>query len=79
MMIHRPAGCYIAFSERQGWKCPLCDGGTVSGNPNRADVECLVIEVPLPGMSELELLAQVRATSRPILVITAHEDERARG
>jgi FixJ family two-component response regulator len=48
-------------------------------HPDRADVDCLVIDVRLPGMGGLELLEQVRAESpRPALVITAHEDEQAR-
>ncbi len=48
-------------------------------DPDRAAVDCLVIDVRLPGMGGLELLEQVRAESpTPALVITAHEDERAR-
>jgi FixJ family two-component response regulator len=48
-------------------------------NQDRADVDYLVIDVRLPGMGGLELLEKVQAESpRPALVITAHEDERAR-
>jgi FixJ family two-component response regulator len=48
-------------------------------HPDRADVDCLVIDVRLPGMGGLELLEQVRAEStKPAVVITGHEDERTR-
>ncbi len=48
-------------------------------HPDRADVDFLVIDVRLPGMSGLELLEKVQAESpRPALVITAHEDQRTR-
>jgi FixJ family two-component response regulator len=48
-------------------------------SPDRADVGCLVIDVRLPGMGGLELQEQVHAEcDRPTLMITAHEDERAR-
>jgi FixJ family two-component response regulator len=49
-------------------------------NPDRAAaVDCLVIDVRLPGMGGLELLERVRAESpRPALLITAHEDEPVR-
>ena len=47
--------------------------------PSRADIDCLVIDVRLPGISGLELLEQVQAEGpRPAVVITAHEDEQAR-
>jgi FixJ family two-component response regulator len=47
--------------------------------PDRADVDYLVIDVRLPGMDGLELLEQLRAEcTKPALVITVHEDERAR-
>ena len=47
-------------------------------HPDRAEVDCLVIDVRLPGMGGLELLEKVQTESpRPCLVITAHEDERA--
>lgn len=47
-------------------------------HPDRAEVDCLVIDVRLPGMGGLELLEQVQAEGpRPALVITAHEDEKA--
>jgi FixJ family two-component response regulator len=48
-------------------------------HPGRAEIDCLVIDVRLPGMGGLELLDQVQADSAtPALVITAHEDEQAR-
>jgi two-component system, LuxR family, response regulator FixJ len=48
-------------------------------DPDHADVDCLVIDIRLPGMSGLELLEQLQGeTPRPALVITAHEDEQAR-
>lgn len=46
---------------------------------DRAEVDCLVIDVRLPGMGGLELLEQVQAEGpRPAVMITAHEDEQAR-
>jgi two-component system, LuxR family, response regulator FixJ len=48
-------------------------------HPDQAEIDCLVIDVRLPGMGGLELLEKVQAESpRPALVITAHEDEQAR-
>ncbi len=56
--------------------------GTAEGylaHPDRAEIDCLVIDVRLPGMGGLELLEKIRAESRrPAVVITAHEDEQAR-
>jgi FixJ family two-component response regulator len=47
--------------------------------PDQAAVDCLVIDVRLPGMGGLELLEQLqRENPRPALVITAHDDEKAR-
>jgi two-component system, LuxR family, response regulator FixJ len=43
------------------------------------DVDCLVIDVRLPGMSGLELLEQLeKEEPKPALMITAHEDPQAR-
>jgi FixJ family two-component response regulator len=43
------------------------------------DVDCLVIDVNLPGISGLELLEKLRGeTQKPALVITAQGDEQAR-
>jgi two-component system response regulator FixJ len=48
-------------------------------DPDRADVDCLVIDVRLPGMSGLELLEQLQGENpKAALVITAHEDEQVR-
>lgn len=48
-------------------------------HPNRANIDCLVIDIRLPGMDGLELLEQTHAESTgTALVITAHEDERTR-
>ncbi len=45
-------------------------------HPDRAEVDCLVIDIRLPGMGGLELLERIQAESPvPALVITAHEDE----
>jgi FixJ family two-component response regulator len=46
-------------------------------SPDRADLQCLVIDVRLPGMSGLELLEEARKENRPALLMTAHEDEQA--
>lgn len=44
-------------------------------HPDRAEIDCLVIDVRLPGIGGLELLEQVQAESRtPAVVITAHDD-----
>jgi two-component system response regulator FixJ len=42
---------------------------------DRARVECLVIDVRLPGMSGLELLSRIRPETTPALLITAHDDD----
>src|SRR5262249_47302036 len=48
-------------------------------HPDQADIDCLVIDVRLPGMGGLDLLEQVQAANpSPALVITGHEDEQAR-
>lgn len=47
-------------------------------SPEWADVECLVIDMRLPGMSDLELLRQLRSESMPSLLITAHDDDQVR-
>lgn len=48
-------------------------------HPGRAEIDCLVIDVRLPGINGLELLEQVHADNpKPALMITAHEDEYAR-
>ena len=48
-------------------------------HPDRAEVACLLIAVRLSGMGGLELLEKGQTeTPKPCLVITAHEDERAR-
>jgi FixJ family two-component response regulator len=45
---------------------------------DQTDVECLVIDVRLPGMSGLDLLRQLRAESMPSLLITSHDDDQVR-
>lgn len=47
-------------------------------SPERTGVECLVIDLRLPGMSGLDLLHQLRTESMPSLLITAHDDDQAR-
>jgi FixJ family two-component response regulator len=47
-------------------------------SPRRTDVECLVIDVRLPGMSGIELLNQVSTETMPSLLITAHDDHQVR-
>jgi FixJ family two-component response regulator len=44
-------------------------------SPERAGVECLVIDFRLPGMNGLDLLGQLKAESMPSLLITAQEDD----
>jgi FixJ family two-component response regulator len=47
-------------------------------SPQRTDVECLVIDVRLPGMSGLDLLNHFSTESMPSLLITAHDDDQVR-
>lgn len=47
-------------------------------SPKRTGVECLVIDLRLPGMSGLDLLRQLKAESLPSLLITAHDDDQSR-
>ena len=47
-------------------------------SPERTGVECLVIDLRLPGMSGLDLLRHLNAESLPSLLITAHDDDQAR-
>lgn len=48
-------------------------------SPERAAVDCLVIDVRLPGLSGLELLERLQAERpQPVMVITSHEDEGVR-
>lgn len=48
-------------------------------HPDRANFDCLVIDVRLPGLGGLDLLEQVqREKPMPALIITAHENEQAR-
>jgi two-component system, LuxR family, response regulator FixJ len=47
-------------------------------SPERMGVECLVVDLRLPGISGLDLLRQLRAESMPSLLITAHDDDHAR-
>lgn len=47
-------------------------------SPDRANMDCLVIDVRLPGMSGLELQERLAECNMPILIITAHEDEQIR-
>ncbi len=45
---------------------------------DRRRIECLVIDVRLPGISGLELLTQIRNEATPAILITAHDDDRLR-
>lgn len=48
-------------------------------NAGRSDMECLVIDVRLPGISGLKLHERLRTeSSLPALFITGHDDEQAR-
>ncbi|MBF8177750.1 MULTISPECIES: response regulator transcription factor [Oxalobacteraceae] len=44
------------------------------------DIDCLVLDLYLPGMSGFELLEQIRSTGKdiPIIFITAQDDEKIR-
>jgi FixJ family two-component response regulator len=47
-------------------------------HPRRAGVECLVIDVRLPGMDGLQLYERLRMErAMPTLLISAHEDREA--
>jgi FixJ family two-component response regulator len=48
--------------------------------PARDDADCVVLDLRMPGMSGLDLLAHLRTTGStvPIVVVTAHGEEQAR-
>ena len=50
------------------------------GSEQRTRIDCLIADVQMPGMTGLELHAQLLAVGEPIptILITAHPDERAR-
>jgi FixJ family two-component response regulator len=53
------------------------EAALVSDELERAD--CLVVDVRLPGMSGLDLCAQLLTkAARPLVVVTAHDDPRIR-
>ena len=67
---------------RAGYEvCRLRRGEEYFNYPRRADVDCLVVDVRLPGISGVELLEKIQAGNRPraaAIVITSHADERVR-
>jgi FixJ family two-component response regulator len=48
--------------------------------PAREDTDCLVLDLRMPGMTGLDLLARLRASGStvPVVVVTAHGEEEAR-
>lgn len=61
--------------------CLFATGEEYFAHPRRADVDCLVIDVRLPGISGVEVLEQIHADNRTgaaAIVITSHADERTR-
>jgi FixJ family two-component response regulator len=67
---------------RAGYEvCLFATGEEYFADPRRADVDCLVIDVRLPGISGLELLEQIQAGNRTraaAIVLTSHADDRVR-
>lgn len=67
---------------RAGYEVCLFETGEEYFNhPRRAEVDCLVIDVRLPGIGGVELLEQIQAGNRTraaAIVITSHADERVR-
>lgn len=68
--------------RRAGFEVSLfATGEQYLADPRRAELECLVIDVRLPGIGGLELLEQVRTESKvrtAAIVITAYDDGTAR-
>jgi FixJ family two-component response regulator len=49
-------------------------------SPERANTDCLVLDLRMAGMNGLELLKHLRATGSriPVVILTAHGDDEAR-
>ena len=73
-------GALLRLFQTAGFEVSLFETAeTYLAHADRPEVGCLIIDVRMPGMGGLELLEQIQAECpRPCLMITAHEDERAR-
>jgi len=75
-------GALHRLFRRAGFEVSLfATGEEYFADPRKDEVDCLVIDVRLPGISGVELLEQVQAGGSArarAVVITSHEDERIR-
>ena len=67
--------------KSHGYLVETFDGAaSLLGSDRRACIDCLIVDVQMPGMTGLELHSRLVAAGEPIptILITAHPDEAAR-